>query len=99
MEQVAVEVAYALLERKGANKLRKASESGTGEEQDIQNWAAINRSNPLSSPPLSHLVRDGLVGLDLLGPLGGVGVLARDEQEQRDEAHAREGAGEAGHFF
>ena len=63
---------------------------------------AINRSLLLffsSSSLFSHLVRDGLVGLDLLGLLGGVSVLARDEKEQRDEADAREGAGEASHFL
>lgn len=60
---------------------------------------AIDKKNASFISFSPHLVRDRVVGLDLLRLLGGVSVLARDEQEQGDEADAREGAGEAGHGF
>ena len=89
------------MEREGAKaKLLKASKRAGRRGKGIQIEAANDRSFLLAPLLLclSHLVRDGLVGLDLLRLLGGVSVLARDEQEQRDEANAREGAGEASHF-
>ena len=100
-KRVELKVAYASVERKGAKETSKGVRKQTEGRARHSNWKQANQTlfSTFSPSSSSHLVRDGLVGLDLLRLLCGVGVLARDEQEQRDEAHARKGAGEASHIF